>query len=135
MCKAVRAGLDPTWETPWVLGQAIAKFRELHQAHKFITTEACLPYDPNQNLQCSKSCSKSTLPVMTQGSFKALQLFSIWRMQEHIRLHGSIVCDMDIYADFKAFFSHSRGGVYKGEGELLMPTPTLLVNTTHDIMF
>lgn len=119
MCKAVIPGLDPTWETPWVLRDAITKFRELHEAHKFITTEACLPYNPNQIPQCSKSCSTNTLPAMTQGSFKARQLFNIWRMQEHIRLHGSIVCNIDIYADFETFFSHSRDGVYKGKGELL----------------
>ena len=47
----------------------------------------------------------------------AVTLGSVWDMQEHIRLHGSVMCNIDIYPDFRPFFQGQPGGVYKGPGE------------------
>jgi hypothetical protein len=126
-CKGVPSGYESSCDITWNLREAVSTFVGLHDQGKYITTDSCLPYRPGVKPQCSAPCTSNTLPAMTNGRFSAQLFSSIWNMQEHIRLHGSIICNIDIYDDFRPFFKSARAGVYKGPGKKPDPMAAMMV--------
>jgi hypothetical protein len=116
-CKGVPAGYESSCEITWNLQDGVSNFVRLHDQGKYITTESCLPYRPGAKPQCSAPCTSQTLPALTNGRFTAQLYSNIWSMQEHIRLHGSVVCNLDVHDDFRLFFQKSKAGIYKGPGK------------------
>ena len=116
-CKGIRPGFRGSCEEAFGLQESVSRWIDLHNSKNYITTTDCLPYDPDKEPLCQArpSCNRN-FQEFTQGSFQAVTLSNIPSIQQHIRNHGSVVCSIDIYSDFRDFFARSRDGVYKEPG-------------------
>ena len=115
-CKGVRPGFQSSCDEAWGLLEGVDRWIQLHDRGQYITTTACLPYEPSGEDTCSARCN-DVMPALKSGSFKGTPLHTLPRMQEHIRNHGSIICRIDIYSDFRPMFQSQRNGVYRGPGK------------------
>ena len=116
-CKGIRPGFQGSCEEAFSLQESVSRWIDLHNSKNYITTTECLPYDPDKEPLCqSRPSCNPDFPEITKGSFRAVTLRTIPSMQQHIRNHGSIVCPINIYSDFRDVFAKSRDGVYKGPG-------------------
>jgi hypothetical protein len=109
------------------LESGVTKWLSLVGDKNFVLTDQCLPYDPYNPRRCSPKCS-SVDPSLYMGYFKRKTFSTTWEMQEHIRSHGSVVCRIDVYSDFKPFFKNHPTGVYKGPGTWGIPAELALSN-------
>ena len=116
-CKGIRPGVQGSCEEAYTLEESVSRWIDLHNYFKYITTTDCLPYDPHKQPLCQARphCNRD-FPEFSKGRFQALTLRTIPSMQEHIRNHGSVVCPINIYSDFRDFFARSSEGVYRGPG-------------------
>ena len=114
-CKGISPGRS--CKEDFSLQDSVSRWIDLHNSKNYITTSDCLRYDPDKVPLCRArpSCNPD-IPAFAKGSFRAVTLRTIPSMQQHIRNHGSVVCPIDIYSDFRDFFAKSREGVYKGPG-------------------
>ena len=83
-----------------------------------LVSERCLPwkpptYGPAQERDCRMACSDRPLYI-DQGSFRSFRLDSgILAIQRHIREWGSVMTQLELLSDFRAFFHRQPNGVYK----------------------
>jgi len=110
-CKGIRPGFQGSCEEAFTLQESVSRWIDLHNNKNYITTTDCLPYDPDKQPLCQARpfCSRN-FPEFSKGSFRALTLRTIPSMQEHIRNHGSVVCPINIYSDFRDFFCQITRG-------------------------
>ena len=120
-CKGIRPGFRSSCEEAFTLRESVEQWLLLHRSYsgKFVTTTDCLPYDPTREPLCAYTpgCNQLVLPELKSGEFVGVPLRTIPSMQEHIRNHGSIICRIDIYSDFRSFYKAQPGGIYRGPGE------------------
>jgi hypothetical protein len=106
----------------WMMKSALEEARALHEADALVS-ETCLPYAPDkpQNDWCATICSKA-FPDLYLGSLQIKQLADPWLMQQHIRVHGSIMCSMELYQtpngelELRQLNDAGAGGVYNKSG-------------------
>jgi hypothetical protein len=108
--------IERSCSTGWSLKEGMRHFRQLQKADQLPVVDACRRYAPLSPSPCGPPLCNTTLPQLRQGEYRIKQLGSIVEMQRHIRLHGSIVCSMQLYSDVKPFFAANRTGVYQGPG-------------------
>jgi hypothetical protein len=116
-CKLRSPNFEPSCAARWKIEQGLDAWIDLIDDKKFVTTEKCRPFSPSKAESCG-GCQE-VLPELHQGSFKARPLGAWWEMQEWIRNHGSVLCNIDIMSDFKTFFKNNPKGVYTDLGEPL----------------
>jgi hypothetical protein len=113
-CKAVLPGFEASCSEARTLEEGLVEWVNHGKA---VTMEKCLPYAPKfaGNGPCSSYLCKDTQPTLSMGTFLAVKsIGALWEAQDHIREHGSIICNIDIYDDFEPFFKKHPKGVYAG---------------------
>ena len=133
-CKGISPGFQGSCEEAFSLQDSVSRWIDLHTSKNYITTSDCLRYDPDKVPLCRpRQLCNPDIPAFTKGSFRSVTLRTIPSMQQHIRNHGSVVCPIDIYSDFRDFFARSREGVYKGPGGFTLTTHKTVWNFSSSV--
>jgi hypothetical protein len=111
--------------------EGVMSLSRLLEAGQVPLSDQCFTYDQRFFWEPKRDCSPlgpacgERQTMLGQGRLTYLPLTSMWQMQKHIRMFGSIVCPITLFPSLSKVVSRNRDAVYNGPGAPVPHPPAL----------